>query len=197
MYSLLWFLEKEATLGPYHSSTISSRFGLAAAYIEAGRIIEVDKLDLEKNLIYQVDMLVRVTTSNLTISAQLLQEEHLSPKHPTTVSSMVKLAALYLSMGRHEAALEMFQKCHRIRTETLGPGHELTIGMTANIATCLDALDKIEESVTAYTMVIEMASDQLGDADLLTLGQRYAVFFSSSNLADCNLFSAVSISDRH
>lgn len=54
-YEILYiFSDKEATLGPFQSSTISSRFALAATYFELGRIIDVDNLELEKYLAYQV-----------------------------------------------------------------------------------------------------------------------------------------------
>jgi hypothetical protein len=43
--------EKTATLGPNHTSTITSKFALAGSFIEMGQPLEVEKLGLEDCLL--------------------------------------------------------------------------------------------------------------------------------------------------
>lgn len=104
--------------------------------------------------------------------ANVTQEEHLSPTHPTTVSSIVKLASLHLSMGKVDSALELFGRCYKIRCETLGAAHELSIGVRGNMAACYDAQDKMDEAIEVYKETIQLSEEHLGEESLITLAQR-------------------------
>lgn len=85
---------------------------------------------------------------------------------------MVKLAALDMSMGRHEDSIALFRKCYDIRCKTLGSDHALAVGVRNNIAACLDSIGKHEEAIAEYRDTVAQGIEHLGEASLITLAAR-------------------------
>ena len=142
--------EKAATLGPNHTGTITSKFALAATYLELGRNMEMQQLNLEASLSDQ--------------------DTRLGETHPSTVSSMVKLGALYNTMTRYQEALDLFRTCYDVRVKSLGKDHELTLGVANNIAAVLDSLDRYAEAQEMYEQSLTILEERFGKTHLNTTG---------------------------
>lgn len=151
--------EKAATLGPNHTGTIKSKFALAAAYIELGRHMEMEKLQLAACLDDQ--------------------DTRLGETHPSTLSSSVKLAALYHITNRDKEALELYKMVHDVRLKSLGKDHELTLGVNNNIAMVYIAMGRFQEGKDLYEETLALLQQTLGKSHLMTtavllnLGQVY------------------------
>lgn len=142
--------EKAATLGPNHTGTIASKFALAATLIELGRNMEMQQLKLEDCLHDQ--------------------ETRLGETHPSTVSSTVKLAALYNVMGKYEDSLALFKTAYDVRCKSLGKEHELTLGVANNLAATYDCMERYQESKDMYESTLNILIAGLGKAHLSTTG---------------------------
>jgi tetratricopeptide (TPR) repeat protein len=92
----------------------------------------------------------------------------LGKTHPSTISSSVKLAALYMTMNRNQEALDLFRHCHAVRVKSLGKDHELTLGVASNLAATLESMEKYQEAKELYEATLPIAEEKFGKAHLLT-----------------------------
>lgn len=144
--------EKAATMGPYHTSTIKSKFALAGSLFELGRPLEVESLNLDDGL---ADQKVR-----------------LGVNHPSTILSQVKLGGLCVSTNKLPEALEYFQTCVAARTKALGKSHELTLGIQNNVATVYEFLSRWKEAKDLYEETLGLMEENCGKVHLATIALR-------------------------
>jgi tetratricopeptide (TPR) repeat protein len=103
----------EASLGPSHPDTLSSRSALAMAYRSTGRLNEAIALDQE---------------------TLRLREAKLGPDHVDTQSSRHGLANAYFAAGRLSESIALNEANLRARDSTLGHDHPRTLSTRSNLA---------------------------------------------------------------
>ena len=85
---------RKRVLGPEHPDTLRSMDGLAATYVNLGRLTEA-------LMLYEECLEIR--------------KRVLGPEHPDTLQTMNGLAATYISLGRSTEASKLREECLEIR----------------------------------------------------------------------------------
>ena len=96
----------------------------------------------------------------------------LGPNHPDTLVSRGNLAAAYLSAGRLEQAVPLFERNLTDRERVLGPDHTRTLASRGNLASAYWSADRLSEAVPLFERTLTDRECVLGPDHPHTLASR-------------------------
>jgi serine/threonine protein kinase len=184
---------REATLGPDHPDTLTSRHNLANAYRDAGRTSEAialiqatlklrestlgpdhpDTLKSRNSLAIAYMNAGRTSEAIALHQATLkLREAVLGPDHPDTLTSRINLAAAYRDAGRTSEAIGLHQAALKLREAKLGPEHPDTLGSRNNLAIAYLDVGRTAEAIALHQATLKLMESKLGPDHPLTLTSR-------------------------
>jgi tetratricopeptide (TPR) repeat protein len=94
--------------------------------------------------------------------ASSLRKEMLGPEHPSTLTSMSRLASVLNLQGKYEEAEAINRQVLECRKKVLGPEHPSTLISMGNLASVLDRQGKYEEAEAIHQQVLECRKKVLG-----------------------------------
>jgi len=150
-YGEILLADCERVLGETHPGTLASRNSLAAAYREAGRLVEAIPL-LERTL---ADC-----------------ERALGDTHPDTLIFRNNLAAGYRSAGRLDEAIPLLERTLADRERVLGYTHPGTLISRNNLAAVYQLAGRLVEAVPLLERTLADRERALGDTHPDTLTSR-------------------------
>jgi eukaryotic-like serine/threonine-protein kinase len=155
---------RQATLGPDHPDTLSSRNHLAESYLLAERSFEA---------------------LTLCKSTFKLMELRLGPDHPETLSCGNNLGMAYAKMGRTREAIALLESTLKLKKSTLGPEHLDTLTTMSNLGSALSDAGRINEALPLFKSVLELRESRLGPDHPHTLQGRNNLAFALTGAGRC------------
>ena len=150
---------REATLGPDHPDTFTSRHTLASAYIKAGRT--ADGISLHEHTLE-------------------LRTAKLGKDHPDTLVSRDHVGVAYSEASRHSDAIAMHKETVRLREARSGADNPDTLMSRHHLASAYLFADRTSEAIALNEQTLKLREDTLGKDHPDTLASR-------NNLALCYL----------
>ncbi|WP_405484718.1 tetratricopeptide repeat protein [Streptomyces sp. NBC_00009] len=196
------FGARDATLGPEHPDTLTSRHNLAVALRDLGRLEEAEAehravLDARTRVLGPEHPKTLSSRSNLSVMLRDLgrleeaEAEHravldarirvLGPEHPHALISRSSLASVFRDLGRLEEAEAEHRAVLDARTRVLGPEHPHTLTSRHNFSVVLGDLGRLEEAEAEHRAVLDARTRVLGPEHPHTLISRSSL---ASLLAD-------------
>ena len=193
--------EREALLGPEHSSTMATASNLAGVYVKEGNYKMAESL--YRRILYSRERLLGkkhpktlMALSNIghifdlkdeldkaeSIYEQVLdaRKEMLGGSHRATLTSMIKIASIYRQQdGRHKKAERLYIHVLAAREAMLGPDHPSTIAAVEGLGILYEETGEYAASEQFYERVLNYRQRVLG-------AQHPLVFTALLNLADIN-----------
>jgi serine/threonine protein kinase/tetratricopeptide (TPR) repeat protein len=166
---------REATLGPDHPDTLTSRYALARAYRRAGRLSEAIALH-EKTL--------------------KLRQAKFGPDHPDTLQSRTGLAGAYYDARRLSDAISLAEATLKLKEAKFGPDHPDTIKSRIGLGLLYEETGRLPEAITLFEGTLKPSEVKLGADHPSTLLIRHNLveayrqagrLFESISLAEANL----------
>ncbi len=84
------------------------------------------------------------------------------PRHPSTLTSMNNLAALYRAQGRYGEAEPLYRETLQLSREVLGPRHPNTLGSMNNLAALYDSQGRYRDAEPLYLEALKLSRAVLG-----------------------------------
>jgi serine/threonine protein kinase len=95
-------------------------------------------------------------------AARKIRTEHLGPKHPETLSSMVGLANCYAALGQYAEAIKLDEEALAVRKVKLGPDHPDTLMSINNLARSYGQSGRYAEAVKLCEEAVALQKSKLG-----------------------------------
>lgn len=116
--------------------------------------------------------------------AQSLAEQHLGPEHPNVLVILAHRAELHLLLREQDQAIELFEKCLRLRERTLGENHPDVAMVLAHLAILHGRRHEEVKAAELYEKAIRiLRADTSSNALYLGLTLRYQGEFQRANSA--------------
>jgi eukaryotic-like serine/threonine-protein kinase len=151
---------REATLGPDHPDTLSSRNNLAEAYLLAGRTAEA------------------LTLCESTLK---VRESWLGSDHPDTLNSQNNLAMAYKMMGDLARAVPLLERTLEAMKSKLGRDHHSTLTTQNNLASALSDAGRTAEAIALFKATLALRESSLAPDHPYTLQSRNNLAFALTN----------------
>ena len=160
-----------ATAGQNYSKTLFSRPRTAHALAHA--------------LQYATELGDPQSALSLSDAVNLLTRT-LGPDHPDTLASRGNLAAAYLSAGRLEQAVPLFERTLTDRERVLGSDHPRTLASRGNLASAYLSAGRLEQAVPLFERTLTDREHLLGadHPDTLTSRNNLAAAYQAAGRLD-------------
>ncbi|HQR06488.1 MAG TPA: serine/threonine-protein kinase [Gemmatales bacterium] len=94
--------------------------------------------------------------------AMALYQQHLGPKHPTTLNSMHHLVSAYLGARKQKLALPLGEETLRLRKATLGASHPDTLESMRELASLYRAIDRLDLAIPLCEETLRLRKAKFG-----------------------------------
>jgi tetratricopeptide (TPR) repeat protein len=181
---------KEETLGPSHTSTLSTVNNLGLLYADQGKLSEAEQmyeralrgceealgsthtstLDTVNNL-----GLLYADQDKLSEAEQMYEralrgyEDALGPTHTSTLDTVNNLGNLYKNQGKLSDAEKMYERALRGMEEALGPSHTSTLSTVNNLGNLYKNQGKLGDAEKMYERALRGMEEALGPSHTSTL----------------------------
>jgi tetratricopeptide (TPR) repeat protein len=179
----------EKTLGPEHTSTLSTVNNLGNLYANQGRLDETERMYNRALAGYQETLGPEHTSTLVTVNnlgnlyadqghldeaermydrALAGKEKALGPEHTSTLDTVNNLGSLYADQGRLDEAERMYDRALTGKEKALGPGHTSTLNTVNNLGLLYTHQGHLDEAERMYDRALMGYEKALGPDHHLT-----------------------------